>query len=123
MRVLLDECVDQRLRNHFPKHDVQSAQYAGLVGLKNGDLLNASESVSFIGFVVFLLIVTWNLGYRAHEQIRMLFMAKKIEQVERGSVLGTVLDTTSNTLLGGLFAAFLLAGFCLGALGQALSSH
>jgi predicted nuclease of predicted toxin-antitoxin system len=47
MRILLDECVDQRLRNHFPKHDVQSARYAGLVGLKNGDLLNAAESAGF----------------------------------------------------------------------------
>lgn len=48
MRILLDECVDQRLRNHFPEHhDVQSAQYAGLGGLKDGDLLNAAESVGF----------------------------------------------------------------------------
>jgi predicted nuclease of predicted toxin-antitoxin system len=47
MRILLDECVNQRLRNHFPKHDVQSAQYAGLGGLKNGDLLNAAEAAGF----------------------------------------------------------------------------
>lgn len=47
MRILIDECVNQRLRNHFPKHDVQSAQYAGLGGLKNGDLLNAAESAGF----------------------------------------------------------------------------
>ena len=47
MRILLDECVNQRLRNNFPNHDVQSAQYAGLAGLKNGDLLNAAESAGF----------------------------------------------------------------------------
>jgi predicted nuclease of predicted toxin-antitoxin system len=47
MRIPLDECVNQRLRNHFPKHDVQSAQYAGLGGLKNGDLLNAAQSAGF----------------------------------------------------------------------------
>lgn len=47
MRILLDECVNQRLRNHIPNHDVQSAQYAGLSGLKNGDLLNAAESAGF----------------------------------------------------------------------------
>ena len=43
MRILLDECVNQRLRKSFPNHEVQSAQYAGLNGLKNGDLLNAAE--------------------------------------------------------------------------------
>ena len=47
MRILLDECVNQRLRNSFPEHDVQTAQYAGLAGLKNGDLLNAAESAGF----------------------------------------------------------------------------
>lgn len=42
MRILLDECVNERLRNHLPDHDVQSARYAGFSGLKNEELLEAS---------------------------------------------------------------------------------
>ena len=47
MRILLDECVNERLRNHLPDHDVQSARYAGFSGLTNGELLEAAESAGF----------------------------------------------------------------------------
>lgn len=47
MRVLLDECVDQRLRHLFVEHECQSARYAGLAGLKNGALLSAAEAAGF----------------------------------------------------------------------------
>ncbi len=47
MRILLDECVNERLRKHLSDYDVQSARYAGFSGLKNGELLDAAESASF----------------------------------------------------------------------------
>src|SRR5215831_5308957 len=51
MRVLIDECIDERFRNSFPDHDCQTARYAGLAGLKNGDLLAAAEAARFDVFV------------------------------------------------------------------------
>jgi hypothetical protein len=47
MRILIDECVDQRLRNHFPGYDCHTARHAGFGGLKNGELLNAAEAAKF----------------------------------------------------------------------------
>ena len=47
MRILLDECIDQRLRLSFAGHDCQTAGYAKLSGLKNGVLLAAAESAGF----------------------------------------------------------------------------
>lgn len=47
MKILIDECVDQRLRLLFHSHDCQTAAYAGLAGLKNGALLNAAERIGF----------------------------------------------------------------------------
>jgi len=47
MRILLDECVDQRLRRLFTGHDCQTAAYAKLSGLKNGALLTAAEAAGF----------------------------------------------------------------------------
>ncbi len=44
MRVLIDECIDERFRNHLPGHDCQTARYAGLAGRKNGELLTAAET-------------------------------------------------------------------------------
>jgi hypothetical protein len=51
MRVLLDECIDERLRSHIPGHDCQTVRYAGLAGLKNGDLLTAAEGAEFDAFL------------------------------------------------------------------------
>jgi hypothetical protein len=51
MRVLLDECIDERFRNYLRGNDCQSARYAGLAGLKNGDLLTAAETAKFDVFL------------------------------------------------------------------------
>jgi uncharacterized protein DUF5615 len=53
MRILIDECMDERFRNSLPGHDCQTARYAGLAGLKNGELLTAAETA---GFEVFLTV-------------------------------------------------------------------
>lgn len=42
MRILIDECVDQRLRLMFAGHDCETAVYAKLSGLKNDALLAAA---------------------------------------------------------------------------------
>jgi len=44
MRILLDECVDERFRHEFPGHDCQTVRFAKLAGLKNGQLLAAAEA-------------------------------------------------------------------------------
>ena len=42
MKLLLDECVPQRLRNDFPDHEVYTINDLGLRGIKNGKLLSAA---------------------------------------------------------------------------------
>lgn len=39
MRILLDECVDQRFRRELVGHDVATVQEAAWAGKKNGELL------------------------------------------------------------------------------------
>lgn len=39
MRILLDECVDARLRRELPGHEVQTVPRAGWAGIGNGKLL------------------------------------------------------------------------------------
>ena len=51
MRILIDECIDERFRNGLPGYDCQTARYAGLAGLKNGDLLLAAEAARFDVFL------------------------------------------------------------------------
>ena len=59
MRLLIDECIDQRLRFLFPEHDCQTAGFAKLAGLKNGRLLDAAEAAGFD-----VLITVQNLSGR-----------------------------------------------------------
>ena len=47
MRLLIDECIDERLRLLFPAYDCQTARFAKLAGLKNGRLLEAAEAAGF----------------------------------------------------------------------------
>ncbi len=51
MRILIDECFDERFRNSLPGHDCQTARYAGLAGLENGELLIAAETAKFDVFL------------------------------------------------------------------------
>ena len=53
MRILIDECIDERFRISLTGHDCQTARYAGLAGLENGELIKAGE---IAGFDVFLTI-------------------------------------------------------------------
>ena len=50
-RILIDECLPQALRKHFPDDDAVTVAYAGFAGLKNGELLRAAESAGFDIFV------------------------------------------------------------------------
>jgi predicted nuclease of predicted toxin-antitoxin system len=47
VKILIDECVDQRLRFLFSGYECETAAYAKLSGLKNGDLLASAEAAGF----------------------------------------------------------------------------
>lgn len=51
MRILIDECIDERFRHSLRGHDCQTARYAGLAGLKNGDILAAAQAGKFDVFL------------------------------------------------------------------------
>lgn len=47
MKVLLDECLPTDFRHALPRHETHTAQWAGLNGKKNGDLLRAVEVAGY----------------------------------------------------------------------------
>lgn len=59
MKVLLDECLDQRLANSLQIHEVKTAPEMGWAGLKNGQLLTLAQ----VDFDVFVT-VDRNLPYQ-----------------------------------------------------------
>lgn len=52
MRILLDECVDQRFRKELVGHSVSTVQEAGWAGKKNGELLKLAAG----NFEVFITV-------------------------------------------------------------------
>jgi len=53
MKLLLDECLPRKLKNHLPGHECHTVPEAGWAGKKNGDLLSLAE---LSGFQVFLTL-------------------------------------------------------------------
>ena len=47
MRVLIDECLNFRLKAHIPGHDVWTVKEMGWAGKKNGELLREMANSSF----------------------------------------------------------------------------
>jgi hypothetical protein len=47
VKILLDECLTLDFRHSFPDHDAHTAEWAGLKGKKNGELLQAGEDAGY----------------------------------------------------------------------------
>jgi hypothetical protein len=81
VRVLIDECIDEKLRFSFPEHDCQTARYAGLAGLKNGKLLTAAEAAQF----ELLITVDQNIDRQqnfAHRKIAVLILCAPTNRLQ-----------------------------------------
>jgi hypothetical protein len=68
MRVLIDECIDERVRHEFADHKCQIARCAKLAGLKNGRLLSAAEAA---GFEV-IITVDQEIAYQQNMEARRI---------------------------------------------------
>ena len=64
MRLLLDECVPRKLRNHLPGIDCQTVPEVGLAGKKNGELL------SLAGQAGFQVLLTVDQGIEYEQNLR-----------------------------------------------------
>ena len=47
MKILLDECLPLDFRHSFPGHDAHTAEWAGLKGKSNGELLRDAELAGY----------------------------------------------------------------------------
>lgn len=59
MKILLDECLPLDFRHSFPGHAAHSAEWVGLKGKKNGELLRDTE---LAGYEVLLTGATAGCG-------------------------------------------------------------
>ena len=81
MKILLDECLPLDFRHSFPHHDAHTAQWAGLKGKKNGELLLAAE---LAGYDV-LLTVDQGLPHQqssAGRKLSIMLVRSRTNQLE-----------------------------------------
>lgn len=68
MRILLDECIPQKLKKSLTGHTCRTVPELGLAGKKNGELLTTAEN---LGFDVFLT-TDRGMEYEQNLQARLL---------------------------------------------------
>jgi predicted nuclease of predicted toxin-antitoxin system len=81
MRLLLDECIDWDFRHGFAGHECHTAQFAGLKGKSNGELLRSAEA---LGYQV-VITVDRNIQHQqnlAGRKISILALQVKTNQLE-----------------------------------------
>jgi predicted nuclease of predicted toxin-antitoxin system len=94
VRILLDECLPVDFRHSFPEHDAHSAEWAGLKGKKNGELLRIAE---LAGYDV-LLTVDQGIPHQqkhAGRKLSIIQIRSKTNQIED---LLPLVDAILNTL-------------------------
>ena len=103
MRLLIDECMDERLRLLFVGHDCQTAHFANLAGLKNGRLLAAAEAAGFEVLITvdqnipdqqnlagrkIAIVILYGLTNRLHDLEPLIPAAiSALQSIPRGSVV------------------------------------
>ncbi len=69
MKLLLDECVPRKFKNHLPGYECHTVPEVGLAGKMNGELLSLAEQA---GFQVFLTV---DRGIEYEQNLRQLGIA------------------------------------------------
>src|SRR5262249_56373096 len=81
MKILLDECLPVDLRHNFSTHTAHTAEWAGLKGLTNGELLRAAEDA---GYEV-LLTVDQGIPHQQHlagRRLGIILVRARTNQLE-----------------------------------------
>ena len=76
MRVLLDECIPRKLKNHLPGHECATVPEAGFAGKKNGELLKLAEEAGFEIFVTLDRGIEYEQNLSKHELAILLIRSQ-----------------------------------------------
>lgn len=69
MKVLIDECLPRKIKNHLTEHDCRTVPEAGLAGKRNGELLSHAEQQKYEIFL------TMDKGVEYEQNLRGLSLA------------------------------------------------
>ncbi len=108
MKLLLDECLPLDFRHSFPTHEAHTAQWAGLKGKTNGELLRAAE---ISGYDV-LLTVDQGIPHEqcaASRKLAVIVVRSRTNQMEDLLPLVAVIEHALETIQPGQTVAIPLS--------------
>jgi predicted nuclease of predicted toxin-antitoxin system len=76
MRILLDECLPRKLKNHLTGHSCSTVPEAGFAGKKNGELLKSASEADFEVFVTLDRGIGDQQNLAAHKLVILVLRAK-----------------------------------------------
>jgi len=92
VKILLDECLDWRLRRDLPGHEVKTVQEMGWNGIKNGRLLALAQS-QFDVFITGDLNLSFQQNLPAFSIAVVVLKAERIRLVHTRPLMRKVLDS------------------------------
>jgi len=104
MKILLDECLPLDFRHSFPGHDAHTAEWAGLKGLKNGELLREAE---FAGYEILLTVDQGILHQQslADRNLSLITIRSRTNQFENLLPLAEAIREALGTIVPGKVVA------------------
>jgi predicted nuclease of predicted toxin-antitoxin system len=102
MKLLLDECLPRKLKNHLPGHECHTVPEAGWAGKKNGELLLLAENS---GFEIFLTLdrgMEYEQNLKGREIAIVLVVARSSQLADLLPQMPAVLDALSSVQPGQL---------------------
>ncbi len=102
MKLLLDECLPRKLKNHLPGHECHTVPEAGWAGKRNGELLFLAEKS---GFQIFLTLdrgMEYEQNLKGREIAIVLVAAKSSQLADLLPRMPAVLDVLRSIRAGQL---------------------
>jgi hypothetical protein len=94
-KLLLDECIPKKFKNHLPGHNCLTVPEAGWAGKKNGELLSLAENADFEVFISLDQGIEFQQNLKGRNIAVILFRAKSNRLADLVPLAGKILTSLS----------------------------
>ena|SRR5205814_230394 len=102
MRVLLDECIPRKLKNHLSAHECTTVPEAGFAGKKNRELLNLAVEAGFEVFVTLDRGIEYQQNLAVHNLTVLVLRSKSSRLDDLIAQVPRILEVLGRSPKGGL---------------------
>jgi predicted nuclease of predicted toxin-antitoxin system len=105
MKLLIDECLPRKLKDHLPGHECHTVPEASWAGKKNGDLLSLAEQSGFQVFVTLDRGLEYEQNLKRRKIAVILISSKSSRLADLLPAIPSILDVLRSIRAGQLSRA------------------